>query len=149
MGNDLIHVPVSVRKEYGHAEIAVTVREIHCVEQVVGAVLMQGPLLHHLAWNRGTVGKIEPIIFGQLLIELIGPGALEVDGVDQKHDDERIDGLLHDVLYLAVGVLLHPCIDDVCRLWSAEIHPGNLGVEVLGTKIQEFLLGGPDVTIPY
>ncbi len=85
---------------------------------------------------------------GQVLVELGGPGALEVDGIEQIHDHVGRN-LLDDGGNLAVGVALGPTVDVGDGLGVEEVGGVNLGLVAGGSTVEEIglecdVLLGPD-----
>lgn len=73
---------------------------------------------------------------GQRLVELGGPGALEVDGVEQIHDHVGRD-LLDDGRNLAVGVDVSPAVHVGDGLRVEEVGGVDLGLVAVGRTVEE------------
>ena len=85
----------------------------------------------------GTVVQMEEFGAGGGRIEPIGPRTLEVDRVDQVHDDFAGNHLGNDVLDATLCRGLDPLVDPHRRRRAREIEFGHLGVEGLSHGVQE------------
>jgi hypothetical protein len=66
-------------------------------------------LVHKL--NLLRIFCIKCVILSQILIKCIDPFTLEIDGVDQKHEGQRIDLLFYDLIDQTVGIVFDPSVD--------------------------------------
>jgi hypothetical protein len=102
---------------------------------------------------RGTV-LVAPASPGEggrdrlLFVELGRPGPLEVDGIDEKHDRSGVDGAVHDLLDFALGLGLHPAVDDPGSPGIGEVQGTGPGVEKELRALQEVGPHGEALAVP-
>ena len=103
---------------------------------------------HGLDLLRRPIVQREVGVTGQALVELMGPIALEVDRVDQEHDEIAGDGLLDDVRDLAIGGVVDPIVDPIGGAGVVEIQSGDFRIEVLPIDVEKRLLELHRVAVP-
>ena len=87
--NDVINRHAISRNEHRHRKRAAAVRQVHGLE-TTGLEVREVPQNRHERDRPGgSIFGVEGLGSGVVRIELEGPGGLEVDRVDQIHEDPR------------------------------------------------------------
>ena len=112
--DDVANSLTLVGKHHNHAIASIAIRQTQQFAQVVLAVGRPCLEVHHRKIDGCAVQLREVSVAGLIGVKFLGPGSLEINGIQQVHHAIGVEfTVLQDLRYHTVGVFLAPVVDFV------------------------------------